>query len=81
MADGPQAGLDLVDRLRFEPGLAEYHLLPTVRGDLLFKLGCLPEAAAEFERAASLTKNARERQLLLNRARACGTNSSATPSR
>jgi RNA polymerase sigma-70 factor (ECF subfamily) len=69
-ASGPQAGLDALDRLRDEPALRNYHLLPGVRGDLLVKLGRLDEARAEFERAASLTRNARERDLLLERARA-----------
>ena len=68
---GPQAGLELVDALRTEPSLANYHLLPSVRGDLLSKLGRFDEARAELERAASLTRNARERDLLLERARAC----------
>jgi len=68
MAFGPAAGLELVDALREEPSLERYHLLPTVRGDLLAKLGRFEEARAEFERAASLTRNARERQLLLARA-------------
>ncbi|MFO0900070.1 MAG: RNA polymerase sigma factor [Pirellulales bacterium] len=72
MAEGPQAGLDLVDDLVDEPTLAEYHLLPSVRGDLLVKLGRLAEARPEFERAAALTRNERERDLLLERARACG---------
>ena len=72
MAYGPAAGLDLVDRLRAEPTLKAYHLLPSVRGDLLLKLGRLDEARPEFERAASLTRNARERDLLLERAAACG---------
>jgi len=71
MAFGPQAGLDLVDALTTEPSLEGYHLLPSVRGDFLFKLGRLDEARSEFERAASLTRNARERELLLDRARAC----------
>ena len=71
MADGPQAGLDLVDALTTEPSLQTYHLLPAVRGDLLVKLGRHAEARPEFERAAALTRNARERALLLNRARAC----------
>jgi RNA polymerase sigma factor (sigma-70 family) len=71
MARGPAAGLDAVDRLTGEPRLKGYHLLPSVRGDLLAKLGRLPEAAAEFERAASLTRNVRERELLLERARSC----------
>jgi RNA polymerase sigma factor (sigma-70 family) len=73
MAFGPQAGLDLADTLVGEPALEQYHLLPSVRGDLLMKLGRLQEAQPEFERAASLTRNARERDLLLERARACET--------
>jgi RNA polymerase sigma factor (sigma-70 family) len=68
MAYGPQAGLDLVDALVGEPTLKDYHLLPSVRGDLLTKLGRIEEARAEFERAAALTRNARERELLLKRA-------------
>jgi RNA polymerase sigma-70 factor, ECF subfamily len=72
MAFGPAAGLELVDQLVEEPSLARYHLLPSVRGDLLAKLGRADEARAEFERAASLTENARERALLLARAAACG---------
>jgi RNA polymerase sigma factor (sigma-70 family) len=71
MAYGPAAGIELVDALTAEPALKAYHLLPSVRGDLLFKLGRLDEARAEFERAASLTRNARERKLLLDRAAAC----------
>ena len=71
MALGPQAALDLIDTLTAEPSLQGYHLLPSVRGDLLVKLDRLREARSEFERAASLTRNARERELLLNRARAC----------
>ena len=71
MAFGPAAGLRLVDGLAAEPSLRAYHLLPSVRGDLLTKLNRLDEARAEFERAASLTQNARERQLLLDRAAAC----------
>jgi RNA polymerase sigma-70 factor (ECF subfamily) len=71
MADGPAAGLAVVDGLTDEPALAFYHLLPGVRGDLLAKLGRVEEARAEFERAASLTKNARERDLLRRRAAAC----------
>jgi len=70
MASGPQSGLDLVDALTSVPALEQYHLLPSVRGDLLMKVGRLDEARAEFERAASLTRNARERALLLERARA-----------
>jgi RNA polymerase sigma factor (sigma-70 family) len=71
MAFGPAAGLELIDALASEPSLKAYHLLPSVRGDFLFKLGRFAEAQAEFERAASLTRNARERELLLDRARAC----------
>lgn len=71
MAFGPQAGLDLVEPLTAEPSLENYHWLPSVRGDLLRKLGRVGEARAEFERAASLTRNARERELLLDRAAAC----------
>ncbi|MBX3188903.1 MAG: RNA polymerase sigma factor [Labilithrix sp.] len=70
MAHGPAAGLELVDALLSEPALASYHLLPAVRADFLGKLGRHDEARAELERAASLTKNARERELLLARARA-----------
>jgi len=74
MASGPQAGLALVDALTSVAALEQYHLLPSVRGDLLAKVGRLEEARAEFERAASLTRNARERELLLERARtAAGT--------
>jgi RNA polymerase sigma factor (sigma-70 family) len=73
MAFGPAAGLELVDALTAEPLLAGYHLLPSVRGDLLAKLGRAEEARAEFERAASLTRNARERELLLARAAAAVT--------
>ena len=69
MAEGPEAGLELTDALQDEKALLGYHLLPSVRGDLLAKLGRNDEARAEFERAASLTKNARERALLLERAR------------
>jgi RNA polymerase sigma factor (sigma-70 family) len=71
MAFGPAAGLELVDALLSEPSLRAYHLLPSARGDLLEKLGRSVEARAEFERAASLTQNARERDLLLERAAAC----------
>src|SRR5579859_344924 len=71
MAFGPAAGLEAVDALTSEPALKNYHLLPSVRGDLLKKLGRLEEARAEFERAAVLTRNARERKLLLDRAAAC----------
>jgi predicted RNA polymerase sigma factor len=75
MAYGPAEGLAVVDNLLDEPALQTYHLLPSVRGDLLKKLGRLDAARVEFERAASLTQNARERALLLDRARECG----ATP--
>jgi RNA polymerase sigma-70 factor (ECF subfamily) len=71
MAFGPAAGLEIVDTLTTEPSLRSYHLLPSVRGEFLRKLGRSDEARIEFERAASLTQNARERELLLNRARAC----------
>lgn len=71
MASGPAAGLELVDALKDEPSLQSYHLLPAVRGDLLAKLGRSAEACPEFERAASLTRNARERELLRERARVC----------
>ena len=72
MASGPQAGLEIVDALASEPSLENYHLLPSVRADFLAKLGRTDEARAEFERAASLTRNARERELLLDRARRAG---------
>jgi predicted RNA polymerase sigma factor len=71
MAFGPDAGLELVDQLKDEPALSSYHLLPSVRGDLLEKLDRVEEARAEFERAAFLAKNTRERELLLARAKAC----------
>ncbi|HSM85879.1 MAG TPA: RNA polymerase sigma factor [Candidatus Limnocylindrales bacterium] len=71
MASGPAAGLELVDALAAERSLENYHLLPSVRGDLLKKLGRMEEARVEFARAATLTRNARERELLLNRAQAC----------
>jgi predicted RNA polymerase sigma factor len=71
MADGPAAGLAVLDAVKNEPALASYHLLPSVRGDLLAKLGRRDEARAEFERAASLTRNAREQRLLSERAAAC----------
>jgi RNA polymerase sigma factor (sigma-70 family) len=73
MASGPAAGLELLDKLIAEPSLKSYHLLPSVRGDFLFKLGRFAEAQAEFERAVSLTRNARERELLLDRAQECTT--------
>ncbi|MEO8857435.1 MAG: RNA polymerase sigma factor [Burkholderiaceae bacterium] len=69
MASGPAAGLKIVDALMSEPSLARYHLRHSVRGDLLFKLGRSAEARAEFERAAAMTRNGRERELLLGRAR------------
>jgi len=72
MADGPAEGLRIVDGLVSEPSLKAYHLLPSVRGDLLARLGRAEEARVEFERAASMTRNVRERTLLLERARACG---------
>jgi RNA polymerase sigma factor (sigma-70 family) len=72
MAYGPQAGLDIVDSLISEPSMKSYHLLPAVRGDLLKKLGRRLEARAEFERAAGLAQNSRERTLLLDRAASCG---------
>jgi len=71
MALGPAAGLELVDKLTGEPSLKTYHLLPSVRGDLLAKLGRSDEARDEFERAATLTRNGRERDLLLRRAADC----------
>jgi predicted RNA polymerase sigma factor len=72
MADGPAAGLALVDEVATEPALKAYHLLPSVRGDLLFKLGRKAEARDEFIRASTLTQNAREKALLEARAAACG---------
>lgn len=72
MAFGPAAGLELIDIVASEPSLKSYHLLPSVRGDFLFKLGRSAEAQAEFERAAAMTRNVRERELLFDRARACG---------
>jgi predicted RNA polymerase sigma factor len=74
MAEGPAAGLALADALTNEPSLKHYHLLPSVRGDFLFKLGRHEEARAEFERAAALTRNARERAVLTARAAACSRN-------
>ncbi|ACG74800.1 putative RNA polymerase, sigma-24 subunit, ECF subfamily [Anaeromyxobacter sp. K] len=72
MAFGPAAGLELVDAIADEPSLRRYHLLPSVRGELLYRLGRHEEARAELERAAGMTRNARERALLLGRAAACG---------
>ena len=80
MAFGPQAGLELIDTLMAEPSLENYHLLPSVRGDLLAKLGRFDEARPEFERAASLTRNARERELLRERAAACARESAPAQS-
>ena len=71
MAFGPAAGLEIIDAIASEPSLKSYHLLPSVRGDFLFKLGRFAEALAEFQRAASLTHNTREREFLLGRAQAC----------
>jgi RNA polymerase sigma-70 factor, ECF subfamily len=71
MLFGPEAGLNLVDALAGRPELANYHLLPSVRGELLRQLGRLDEARAEFERGAALTRNERERKLLLDRASSC----------
>ena len=71
MARGPAAGLEPVEALKEDPALRDYHLLPSVRGDLLKKLGRLSEARTEFERAAAMTRNDRERNLLLERARSC----------
>lgn len=80
MAFGPAAGLEIVDALAKEPSLKAYHLLPSVRGDLLRRLGRFDEARAEFERAASLTRNGRERALLLDRAAACAREPAPRPS-
>ena len=77
MAFGPEAGLSLVDALTSAPALKGYHLLPSVRGDLLMKLGRFEEARAELERAATLTRNVRERDLLLDRAAACAREAAA----
>jgi predicted RNA polymerase sigma factor len=77
MAEGPAAALALVEALAAEPSLKAYHLLPSVRADLLYKLGRLPEARADFLRAASLTRNTREQMLLQARAAACLTLTSA----
>jgi predicted RNA polymerase sigma factor len=71
MAEGPLAGLEVLDALADEPSLQNYHLLPSARAHLLEKLGRHEEARAEFERAASLTENLRQRKRLLDRARAC----------
>jgi RNA polymerase sigma-70 factor, ECF subfamily len=71
MADGPAAGLEIVNALGSEPSLAAYHLLPSVRGDLLFRLGRLPEARAEFERAIELAHNTRDKEFLRKRLAEC----------
>ncbi|HEV8374639.1 MAG TPA: RNA polymerase sigma factor [Candidatus Polarisedimenticolia bacterium] len=81
MASGPAAGLERVEALASDPSLASYHLLPSVRGDLLMKLGRVDEARAAFECAASLTRNSRERELLLGRAAACGRGSTSSKPR
>jgi predicted RNA polymerase sigma factor len=73
MAFGPARGLDMVDRIAAEPALAGYHHLPSVRGDILARLGRYAEAAGEFRRAASLTRNVPERTVLLQRADDCDT--------
>jgi RNA polymerase sigma factor (sigma-70 family) len=78
MASGPAAGLEIVDTLTADRSLENYHLLPSVRGDLLKKLSRFDEARAEFERAAGLTRNAKERKLLLDRARSCEASSAAS---
>ena len=78
MASGPAAGLEIVDALTADRSLENYHLLPSVRGDLLKKLSRFDEARAEFERAAGLTRNAKERKLLLDRARSCEASSAAS---
>jgi RNA polymerase sigma factor (sigma-70 family) len=79
MAFGPQAGLDLIDEIVAEPSLAKYHRLPSVRGELLFRLGRYDEACPEFQRAAALARNARERDLLHQRAGECTSASSTAP--
>ncbi|HEX7837866.1 MAG TPA: hypothetical protein VF469_10415, partial [Kofleriaceae bacterium] len=81
MAFGPAAGLALVDALTAEPALESYHLLPSVRGDLLLRLGRFDEARIELERAAALTANARERDLLLARAASCARAGTDSPPR
>jgi len=77
MASGPQPALELLEPPLADPLMKNYHLLPSVRGDFLARLGCHAEASAEFERAASLTQNERERALLTERARA--SNAKADP--
>src|SRR5262249_18280736 len=78
MAFGPAAALELIDELSSEPSLKAYHLLPAVRGDMLAKLGRNDEARLEFERAAALTSNERERELLLKRSEACACESTTS---
>ncbi len=80
MAYGPQTGLDLINQIADEPSLAKYHRLPSVRGELLFRLGRFSEACPEFERAAALAGNARERDLLLQRASQCTSTVASKPS-
>ncbi|HJX20295.1 MAG TPA: hypothetical protein VJ454_04840, partial [Steroidobacteraceae bacterium] len=77
MAFGPAAALELIDALIDEPALRQYHLLPSVRGDLLSKLGRVDEAHKEFGRAAAMAQNVRERELLLARAKACASETGA----
>jgi len=79
MAFGPAAGLEIIDTLTNEPSLKSYHLLPTVRGDLLDKLARYTEATSEFTRAAALTQNARERTLLLDRAAKSAAKATSSP--
>jgi RNA polymerase sigma-70 factor, ECF subfamily len=79
MASGPAAGLELIDKLTANELLHEYHLLPSVRGDLLSRLGRFEEARTEFGRAAALARNTRERDLLLGRAASCGGRTGASP--
>jgi predicted RNA polymerase sigma factor len=79
MAEGPAAGLAIIEELASEPSLKGYHLLPSARADLLSKLGDFERARAEFERAAALTRNERERKLLLERAAACAREAAHTP--
>jgi predicted RNA polymerase sigma factor len=72
MAQGPAAGLTIANALMSEPSLRDYHLLPSVRGDLLFKLGQFTDAKQEFVRAAALTKNEKQKEMLLRRMEECG---------
>ncbi len=76
MAFGPEVGIEIVDALMSEPSLKGYHLLPSVRGDILFKLGRIAKACEEFKLAAMLTGNLRERELLLKRASECAVDKS-----